>query len=52
MTGVEGPVLATKQLYVSGDFQGSNMPVSARSRPPPRLLGQRYLEFDRRQLLR
>jgi len=30
-TGVVGPVLATKQLYARGDFQGSDMPVSANS---------------------
>ena len=31
ITGVEGPVLGSKQLYAGGDFQGSNMPVSATS---------------------
>ena len=32
MAGVEGPVLAAKQLYAGRDFQGSDMPESARSR--------------------
>ena len=33
MTGVEGPVLATKQLYARGDSLGSEMPESAIGRP-------------------
>ena len=32
MTRVEGPVLAAKQLYARGYFQGSDMPESARRR--------------------
>jgi hypothetical protein len=33
MTGFEGPVLATKQLYVRGDYQESDLPESAYSSP-------------------
>jgi len=31
ITGVEGPVLAAKQLYVRGDFQGSDMPETTKT---------------------
>jgi hypothetical protein len=51
MTGVEVPVLAAKQLHARGDFQGSDMPESATSRPllcvfnPFRSIEAPYQEF-------
>jgi len=41
-----------ERLFDNQQFENFELAESARSRPPPRLLGQRYLEFDRRQLLR